>query len=201
MWIGPWIGQGEDEECSNPKMLRESITSPLEDFQLDSIVLQSFDNRYYLLSLTNPDLWTVKPFRENGNCYTLKVPKEFVESGISTVNIRSRGFKPLDRHPTKLDLFIHDHGLFLNDLPHGSSAGMRLEAPLTVSIPVDHEIIQLLDYDGHTCASTKNYHLSDCRHNVIFNVSFDSKSRNLVHHYSQNRAFPHMFNARKDRQT
>lgn len=169
--MGPWVGQNpEHEECSNPKILRQAATVTLEDLNLDNIVVWTFSNENFPLNYSMQDLWEVKPFRENGNCYTLKIPKDIVEMGISIVNIRSRGFQPIFKSQTKLDLFIHDQGLLLNDLPHGSSAGMRLEAPLTVTIPIDHEIIQLLDYDGHTCVPDQNYQLSECRHGFIFNV-------------------------------
>lgn len=156
-------------KCPDPKELHENASTKFQNMPITVHVI-TFEYVWFTFDIEkNASLWTKTAHRGKGNCFTLKVPQNVAEMGISRIRILSPGDT---RFTTRMDFHLHHHGLFDRYFPHGSSAGIRLEAPASMTIPVDHEIIHLLDYDGHTCSNAENYNLYACRCNYVHKVSY-----------------------------
>ncbi len=175
---GFWVGNSSSklQDCLDPQKLHDSVYFDLERMPIDDVVIRTIHSDFVTISKTgNESLWTKTPSGFNGNCFTLNIPKDIRDRGISEVRILYNGtmaYKNLPRFHVRFDIFIHDHGLFLTDTPHGSSAGLRVEVPAYMTIPVEHQVINLLDYYGHECNDQDEYDMYECRDEFVYRVSF-----------------------------
>ena len=163
-----WVGQGH-ENCTDPKVLGGQINHGLddvkkdidffsiatyEDSQLDSYKMYPNDSRFH---------WTgflVDPF-STYTCHTLTLPQPMVEKGILTVTIF---FKSLQN----LIISWHQDGLFYTDMPDSYPA--MLINGNGYYVPIGHQTLELLDYDGEKCEKSKDYKLDKCRYELIEKV-------------------------------
>lgn len=104
-----WIAN--DSEVS-PKQLFAEVTRPIEDvvFHGTFFVEQEFNGSHTIVhdprdSLCNENLFQVKGYYYNGNCFSLKIPTCLQKAGILEIDLR---FKQ------KVDVFIHHVGQFLS---------------------------------------------------------------------------------------
>lgn len=164
--IGPWSAQAGGENCTDPKLLQNAISPRIEDLGLAVAVITTFDSKKIYIPQGNISSffhWTRIPSRERGQCWTMNLPLNIIQRGIFQIQ-----FSTLDN--TSYELYIHGPGAFLTDLPNGSPS-MILESPVHIeNLPVNHEVIRLLDYDGDQCIQDDRYELDQCRDNHIIKV-------------------------------
>ena len=92
----------------------------------------------------------------------MMLPQKMVEFGINALEIY------FELQPS-LALYWHQNGLFDTDMPD-SCPGILLNKN-GYYIPIGHETLELLDYDGEQCEKSKDYKLDKCRLEFIENVS------------------------------
>lgn len=130
------------------------------------VVITTFDSEKLLIPQINVSSffhWSNIPSRERGQCWTLTLPLQIIQRGIFQIQ-----FSTFDN--TSYELFIHGSGAFLTDLPNGSPS-IILESPMHVeNMPVNHEMVRLLDYDGERCIADDRYQLDRCRDDHIAKV-------------------------------
>ena len=95
----------------------------------------------------------------------MKLPREITDVGVRLVQFRGK------KH-TWHQLYIHQKGLFLSDMP-GASPSVRVNAKI-FKFPLEHEEIELLDYDGKKCNHSKNYVFDECKHDYVYRVNIHS---------------------------
>lgn len=156
---GHWVGKGE-EYCLDPEKVAMKALIELEDLDIKSLKFVTFNAKtiYKEFNVSNGLVWEKVYLPQNGRCYTMRIPREIVQLGMYQVDIA---------YKTKsiLDVFVHHYGLLDTDLP-GSSPMLNLKGR-SVTIPVEHEKIQVIDYAGEECVTDANYQLDSCRQEFI----------------------------------
>lgn len=161
---GQWTSENLPDYCHDPKKVAEKVLAKLEDLNFNSLKFVTFNAETIYKSLDEESglIWEQVYLRSNGRCFTMTIPQEIIELGIYQVVIT---YKP----QSILDVFVHHHGLLDTDLP-GASPKLDLEAK-SVTVPVEHEKLQMLDYAGEKCMTETKYKLDDCRNEYIHNQS------------------------------
>ena len=161
-----WVGQGH-VNCTNPNILKDQIYYGLGDLWQDiakfAILTYEKDQRdvYGMYANDTRLQWT--SFIEDGlSCHTMTLPVTMVELGIRYFNIY------FESQPS-LVLFWHEYGLFQTDMPNSCPAVIVNKNGYY--IPIGHETLEMLEYDGENCEKSKDYKLDRCRHEVIEKVN------------------------------
>lgn len=94
-------------------------------------------------------------------CYTFKIPETLANVGIYQVSI-------LFERDAVMDIFLHQQGLLLTDLP-SSSPKLDLKNSIYGVIPTEYEKFEMLDYAGDKCVTDADYNLDKCRLEYIHN--------------------------------
>ena len=161
-----WVGQGP-ANCTDPKVLRDRINYGLDDLKIEL-------NRFYISTYEKSQRDGYKMYPndtrlqwtsvvENYTCHTMTLPETMVELGINALEIY------FESQPS-LALYWHQNGLFDTDMPD-SCPGILLSKN-GYYIPIGHETLELLDYDGEECEKSNGYKLDKCRLEFIEKVSF-----------------------------
>ena len=103
-----------------------------------------------------------------GKCHTLKLSELLLENGIQYVT-----FSGLKNHGSCLAVFVHQFGGFVTNLPTGHQFLIWNKTHTIMN--VEHEIVELLDYDGKECldiTKMKNYSLKECQNTESYKVFF-----------------------------
>ena len=164
-----WVGQGH-ENCTDPKVLSNQINYGLDDLkkdvdyfsiltyessQLDSPKIYPNDSRFHwTYSIPNPD--------SSFTCHSMTLPQPMVELGINYFIIHSQLFQ-------NFVISWHQDGLFYTDMPDSYPA--MLVNGNGYYVPIGHQTLELLDYDGDKCEKSKDYKLDKCRYEYIEKVN------------------------------
>ena len=165
-----WVGEGH-ANCTDPKVLREQSIYGLDDLKMEidifyietyeksqlnssTITMYPKDSRIQWKSIMINSLYTI--------CHTMALPETMVELGIksSTINF--------ELHPS-LVLIWHEDGLLFTDMPDSCPATIATKNGYY--IPIGHEALELLEYDGEKCEKSRDYKLDRCRHEFIEKVN------------------------------
>ena len=93
-------------------------------------------------------------------CHTLNFHENITKLGIKEIDIEgSNG---------NLEIFIHQKGSISTEMPGGLDSVFWRSTSLKVL--VQHDVVQVLDYNGQMCDLNDSYDLIGCRQDVIFNV-------------------------------
>ena len=166
-----WVGKGH-ANCTDPKVLREQIIyGGLDDLkmEIDIFYLLTYDksqlNSFEFAMYPNDSRIQWKSIIANSwytTCHTMTLPETLVELGIWSFRIN------FDWHPSSLVLFWHEDGLLFTDMPDSCPAIIMDNG---YYIPIGHETLELLEYDGEKCKKSKDYKLDRCRHEFIEKVN------------------------------
>ena len=114
--------------------------------------------------------WRTNTHSKIGQCYTMTISKNSTSKGIRRLKIKVKA-------NTYLAVYIHQDGSLLNEIP-GSSKYIQWDNKI-YGYEIEHEILDLLDYEGIPCNGTNDYKLTTCRFNLIHQVKFWVKSKFL----------------------
>ena len=163
-----WVGQGH-ANCTDPKVLKDQIFYGLDNLwqeivQFSVVTYGKSQQDGYVMYANDTRLqWT--SFNQDGSsCHTMTLPVTMVESGIWYFDIYFESIP-------SLVLFWHEYGLFRTDMPDSCRAVIVNKNGSGYQIPIGHETLELLEYDGENCEKSKDYKLDRCRHEVIEKVN------------------------------
>ena len=111
--------------------------------------------------------WTSRTLHLSITCHTMTLPEDIVELGIDNLVIFFESWP-------SLDIFWHEDGLLYSDMPD-SSPEIAFNGT-GYYIPIRHEILDLLDYDGEKCKDSNDYKLDKCRYEFIEKVNSFTKA-------------------------
>ena len=178
-----WVGQGH-ANCTDPKVLRNQINYGLDDLKMEigifyiSTYEKSQQDIYEIYPNDTKLQWTSIMDDFNSTCYTMTLPETMVELGIDVLRINFESTQP------SLALYWHEDGLFDTDMPD-SCPGIIIKEN-GYYIPIGHETLELLEYDGEKCEKSKDYKLDKCRHELIERVNSSTGSSlsqvSLIYH-------------------
>jgi hypothetical protein len=159
-----WVGKGH-ANCTDPKVLSDQINFGLSDLKLEisNFTVATYEQSDLPTMFPNDSrlYWTSRTLHESMTCHTMTLPKDIVELGIDMLLIF---FKPW----ASLTILWHEDGLLYSDIPD-SSPDIDINGT-GYYIPVRHETLDLLDYDGEICKDSNDYKLDKCRYEFIEKV-------------------------------
>ena len=167
-----WVGQGH-ASCNDPKALRNQIIYGLDDLkmEIDHFSISTYEKSQLdssLLYLNNTLLQWTSFMGRSSTCHTMTLPETLVELGVRYLTIYFQSMRP------SLLIFWHENGLLSTDMP--DSCPSIIMNKNGHYIPVGHETLELLEYDGEKCEKSKDYKLDKCRHEFIEKVNSSTES-------------------------
>ena len=160
-----WVGKGH-ANCTDPKFLSDQINFGLNDLKLEisNFTVATYEKSNLPTMYPNDSrlYWTSKILHESLTCHTMTLPEDIVKLGIDNLVIFFKSRTPLD-------ILWHEDGLLFSDVPDSSpEIGFHGTGYF---IPVRHETLDLLDYDGEICKDYNDYKLDNCRYEFIEKVN------------------------------
>jgi hypothetical protein len=181
-----WVGKGHSN-CTDPKILRDQTIYGLDDLkmEIDYFSISTYDNRqldsylrvgpsYRMYPNDSRFHWTKFILDSKHTCLSMTLPKMMVELGINYFDI----FFKLWPY---LYISWNEDGLSYSDMPDSCPEISTFNGN-GYYIPIGHETLELLEYDGETCEKSKDYRLDKCRYEFIEKV--DSSTGSSLHHIS-----------------
>ena len=166
-----WVGQGHSK-CTDPKVLRDQISYGLDDLKMEidyfSILTYENDqlnsNSYTIYPNDSRLQWTsvipVKVYSSH-TFHTMTLPEPLVKLGINAIYIYFHSLP-------YLKIYWHQNGLFYTDMPDYYAKILTTGNGSYAFI--EHESLELLEYDGEKCEKSKDYKLDKCRYEFIEKV-------------------------------
>ena len=168
-----WVGNKSDPDCMDPYILSQKVFINMKDLGIEFIEVQTFESigypkKYYMNDTVESDMILWKTIHCNhaeyvgwGQCYTLVIKDKFAQTGIYSILFHIQG--------TNLIFHFHHKGIMNTQLP--GLTWQVLKKEYHNSFPVEHEVINLLNYDGEKCNHSVDYDYHQCRGNYIHQVS------------------------------
>ena len=153
---GQWVGKG-GTNCTDPKILHNQAVASSENLEIEDIGIYTYaENTYWIW----PENLTLKLATKipDQRCFTFSIPENIVSEGIELVGIWSKPFELL---------YLHKEGVLSALIPGGS---FRAKYKDVIKARVNHESIELLNYDGKNCNDSKDYNYDNCKQNYIHKV-------------------------------
>ena len=169
-----WVGNKSDPDCMDPYVLSQQVFIDIKDLGIEFIEIQTFESigfpkKYYMNDTVESEMFFWKTIHYNhgeffgwGQCYTLVIKDEIAKTGIYSILFQIKGT------PNLIFLF-HHKGIMNTQLPGVSWQVLKKE--YHNAFPVEHEVINLLNYDGEKCNNSIDYDYHKCRGNYIHQVS------------------------------
>ena len=157
----------------DPYTLSQKVFINMKDLGIEFIEVQTFESigypkKYYMNDTVESDMILWKTIHCNHaeyvgweRCYTLVIKDKFAQTGIYSIQFHIQG--------TNLIFHFHHKGIMNTQLP--GMTWQVLKKEYLNSFPVEHEVINLLNYDGEKCNHSVNYDYHQCRGNYIHQVS------------------------------
>ena len=119
-----WVGRGNDN-CTDPKFLRNQISTTIEDLNVERFKFETFDQKKEIRYHNDSAFIRKKTFFKKTVCHTLTIPRNIVKLGIEklTVNLKSM---------STLKVILHQQGLLFSDMPD-SSPFVEISPPITAA--------------------------------------------------------------------
>ena len=151
---GQWIGKNNNSNCSDPKILYNTLIPKIEDLNIKWVRFKTFKRTLKLNSTQAIELlhWN-KIYLESMICFELTIPDDIRNEGISEFKIRADYFKT----------FLYQKGWLSAETP-------ELTFTDTSYLVVSYEILNLLDYDNKPCMEDESYRNYVCKHEFIHKV-------------------------------
>lgn len=149
-----WVGTG-DENCTNPKLLWESIVAKLEDL-ISFVEFDYYDGTKMILDGTEDkfNMVNAKKFSsvdsEWGRCYRIMPTLQMIRKGIRKIELQFLSLCKLN---------VHTPGIFKTGR---SKTHMKNELRMKLVYEFAPEFYEMLDDDGKPCNKDSMYEKDDC---------------------------------------
>ena len=163
---GQWVGKG-GINCTDPKLLHNQAVANYENLEIEKIGIYTFDENTHWIWPENLTLKLATKIPDQ-RCFTFSIPENIVGEGIEEVGIWSKPFELL---------YLHKEGVLSALIPGGS---FRVKYADIAQARVNHESIELLNYDGKNCNDRKDYSYDNCKQNYIHKVCL----KYIIGHFS-----------------
>ena len=158
-----WVGTG-DPICTDPEALRKEIGTRPIDLGIEMIEIRTFDLvKYDFYPNDSSLIWSPIYYGQMKDMLTLSMPENLVKLGIYSIAI----FIP-DPPIRNLSVYVHQKGLLFTETP---DAWQQIEVSGEgLSLPIVHEVEDLLSFDSEQCEGSKDYIFDQCKLNHIRKV-------------------------------
>ena len=146
-----WAGHGNDDSCTNPRKLWESVVIKLED------IISYVEFKYY--QKNTRDTYTIHQMNDivsildtsKGRCYSIIPTSEMIELGIRRVEF---GLVSL------IHAYIHGPGMHEYDSEKGVDFANVKEK--SILYKVEHEFLEMLNDNSEQCHEDPKYKRDNC---------------------------------------
>ena len=159
--LGKWIGS-VNENCTNPKLLYESIVVKAENL-IKEIEYAYFDDKkkFTISPLNQNSILTYNDIGKYGRCFTAKATESMIKKRIRKAEVKVL---------KNARVFIHHSSIY--------QTSRRTMAFLTkkgkkISVDVDYQIFEMLDYGGIPCVQEYDYNKDRCTHELLERKSIE----------------------------
>ena len=161
-----WVGDG-NIECTDPKILHDRIVYNLDELILDYFLLMTYPKQLYEVLYFNDSRIELDKFThyELGQCHTLTFKNDLTTEGIYSVVFYAPALGGLI-------VYLHQKGNMISDLPGGN---MYMKWTENTISKIEHEQVNLLDYNGMDCRFEDDYNFEKCREDYMDEVSISLK--------------------------
>ena len=153
---GQWVGKG-GINCTDPKLLHNQAVASSENLEIAQIGIKTYNENIHWISPENLNLKLATKISDQ-RCFTFSIPRNIVGEGVEEVAIWSKPFELL---------YLHKEGTLSALIPGGS---FRAKYAAVAFARINHESIELLNYDGKNCNDSKDYNYDNCKQNYIHKV-------------------------------
>ena len=158
-----WVGTGHTS-CTDPETLRTKIATRPIDLGIKVFDIYDFNHAKHLIFPNDSSLrWTPTYRTKLNDCLTLSIPETLIKLGIYVVSIFIH-----DPPFPNLNVYVHQKGLLFTETP---DAWQQIEVSGEgLSLPIVHEVEDLLSFDSEQCEDSKDYIFDQCKLNHIRKV-------------------------------
>ena len=145
-----WTGVGSSENCTNPKLLYESLVPKVGNI-IEYIEYHYYGNEieYEMQSNSeNQEFWSHVDHSVYGRCYTTSSNakmKEHNGNGIRKMTLKIK---------TKVKLFFHTPNMFHTT---GKLTTLYIDKPGDILIDLEHEVFEFTKFMNQECIKDKSY--------------------------------------------
>ena len=151
--------------CTDPENLRKQIGTRPIDLGIEMFEIRTFDLVKHNIYPNDSSLtWSPIYYGQMKDMLTLSMPDNLVKLGIYSISI----FIP--NPPIRnLSVYVHQKGLLFTETP---DAWQQIEVSGEgLSLPIVHEVEDLLSFDSEQCEDSKDYIFDQCKLNHIRKVN------------------------------
>ena len=102
--------------------------------------------------MKSTESWNPIDVKFYGRCYTFVPSVKMIENGIFWLDMLFR---------TKVRVFVHNHGV-LRTSKTGRSQNYDVTVNIRHRVNVEHDLYEMLDFEGTPCIRNKSYSLDEC---------------------------------------
>ena len=159
-----WVGTG-NTICTDPENLRKQIGTRPIDLGIEMFEIRTFDLvKHNIYPNDSSLIWSPIYYGQMKDMLTLSMPENLVKLGIYSISI----FIP-DPPIRNLSVYVHQKGLLFTETP---DAWQQIEVSGEgLSLPIVHEVEDLLSFDSEQCEDSKDYIFDQCKLNHIRKVN------------------------------
>ena len=146
-----WVGYGDDDTCTNPKLLWESVIVKLEDMVSDV--------KFSYYQKSNAEKYTIDQMQDivsiidtsNGRCYSIIPNSKMIKQGIRYIEFAFVSFSLI---------YIHTPGMY----EYNADKKYRIKnlEEKRVSYKVQHELLEMINDKREPCNEDLNYNRDKC---------------------------------------
>ena len=156
-----WVGKG-NANCTDPKILRNQISATKEDLMIENFLIKTYDMKYHPMYLNDTSLHWAKTYQihpdldryDSTVCHTMTISEDLTKLGINEIYI-------FLKNDPFLMITVHQRGLLYTDMPDTFSFFFLVPKSGFI-MPIVHEVVHLLDYNGEECQKDMDYKLDEC---------------------------------------
>ena len=159
--LGKWIGS-VSENCTNPKLLYESIVVKAENL-IKEIEYAYFDDKEKLTisPLNQNSILTNNDIGKYGRCFTAKATESMIKKRIRKADVKvlkdSR-------------VFIHHSSIYQTSR---RTMAFLAKKGKKISVDVEYQVFEMLDYGGNPCVHECDYNKDRCTHELLERKSIE----------------------------
>ena len=153
--LGKWIGTG-NENCTNPKLLYESIVIKAENL-ISEIKYAYFDDKGKLTisPLHQNSILTNNDIGKYGRCFTAKATKSMIKKRIRKADVKVL---------KNARVFIHHSSIYQTSR---RTMAFLAKKGKKISVDVEYQVFEMLDYGGIPCVHECDYNKDRCTHDFL----------------------------------
>ena len=151
-----WVGTGSESYCQNPAELYEQVVGSFATL-IDNIPIMVKNNMIFLNSTEHFKPVDRQDLFKHGSCFTFEMPQN-----VRIANMLIVGNDHIDIKFSSPGNYYNEDNRYYHISPENQA-----------DIDLNHEVFEVLDYEGEQCMDSAEYSRDDCVDNLITKTSME----------------------------